>query len=73
MNARLKFRLIMAAAQTPQRAGLWPRSLGKPIDPMANVLAYRAHSILHDMDVREPRGLSVSEASDVLRWSGQPI
>lgn len=73
MNARLKLRLIKANVLPAPKPGTWPRDLGKPVDPMETHLAARALSVLHSMDVRDPRGLSRSEAIDVLRWNGQPV
>lgn len=57
----------------PLKAGLWPSYLGKPIDPMETTLAARALSVLHSMDVRDPRGLTKDEAIAVLLWNGQPV
>lgn len=73
MNARLQLKLIKARALPAPKPGTWPRELGKPVDPMETHLAMRALSVLHSMDVRDPRGLSRTEATDVLKWAGQPI
>lgn len=60
--------------QQQMMAPKWPTAnLGAPTDPMALVYASRAQSILLAMQVRDNRGLTVSEAKDVIRWSGQPI
>lgn len=61
-------RLVRTPKPKPRPAGAWPASLGKPVDPLQNVLAARAHSILVGLDVREPRGLSADEARDVVAW-----
>lgn len=53
--------------------GRWPSRLARPVDPMETHLAARAHSILHSLDVRDPRGLNRPEAIDVIRWAGQPV
>lgn len=72
MHAR-RLRLVRKPARATPKPGLWPRFTGDRVDPMAITYAARAHSVLADMDVREPRGLSRDEAIDVLIWSGQPV
>lgn len=66
-------RLVRRQLAPKPKPGVWPSSLGKPVDPMETHLAARAHSLLHSLDVRDPRGLSRDEAADVIRWAGQPI
>jgi hypothetical protein len=71
VSAPLK--LVRTRAKPAPKAGVWPSRLARPVDPMETHLAARAHSILHSLDVREPRGLNRSEAIDVIRWAGQPV
>lgn len=71
MHAR-RLRLVKTPRPVP-KPGLWPRFTGERVDPLTNTYAARAHSVLHDMGVRDPRGLSREEAIDVLRWAHQPV
>ena len=46
----------------------WPSNLGKPVDPMDNVIRSRAQSILTGSDIGVCPPLSSEQARDVLNW-----
>lgn len=70
MSAR-QLRLVRGPAPKARKPSAWPASLGQPVDPLLNTIAARAHSILHSLDVRDPRGLSMAEALTVIAWHEQ--
>jgi hypothetical protein len=55
-----------------KRTDRWPHDLGRPFDPLENVIRYRAQSALTGIEMRDGSGapiLPVEYARDVVRWS----
>lgn len=51
---------------------IWPSDLGVPIDPMDNVIRYRAQSTLTGVEMRDGGPapiLPVAQSRDVVAWS----
>lgn len=52
-------------------AALWPSDLGTPIDPMDNVIRYRAQSALTGIEMRDGGPapiLPIDQSRDIVAW-----